>query len=89
MVLKATANDKRHLALCHDEYRGPRSGLCRSGESSISFPEEDKTMSYSGFEPELTRLQAEGHIHLTGWVIPVLLTDSERLHGKERCTILD
>ncbi|GFX84025.1 zinc finger protein [Trichonephila clavipes] len=23
MVLKATANDKRHSALCHDEFRGP------------------------------------------------------------------
>ncbi|GFX58080.1 uncharacterized protein TNCV_4048381 [Trichonephila clavipes] len=31
MMLKATANDRRHLALCHDEFRGPRSGLCRSG----------------------------------------------------------
>ncbi|GFX41593.1 uncharacterized protein TNCV_3109891 [Trichonephila clavipes] len=31
MVIKATANDRRHLALCHDEFRGPRSGLCRSG----------------------------------------------------------
>ncbi|GFX72493.1 hypothetical protein TNCV_4060901 [Trichonephila clavipes] len=31
MVLKATANDRRHLALCHDEFRGPRSGLYRSG----------------------------------------------------------
>ncbi|GFV64246.1 hypothetical protein TNCV_3000111 [Trichonephila clavipes] len=31
MVLKATANDRRHLALCHDEFRGPRSDLCRSG----------------------------------------------------------
>ncbi|GFW94566.1 uncharacterized protein TNCV_4246071 [Trichonephila clavipes] len=30
MVLKATANDRRHLALCHEEFRGPRSGLCRS-----------------------------------------------------------
>ncbi|GFX15706.1 hypothetical protein TNCV_2131921 [Trichonephila clavipes] len=28
------------------------------------FP-EDTTMSYSGFEP--SRLQAEGHIHPTGW----------------------
>ncbi|GFT73394.1 hypothetical protein TNCV_1081531 [Trichonephila clavipes] len=28
---KATGNDRRHLALCHDEFRGPRSGLCRSG----------------------------------------------------------
>ncbi|GFS81196.1 uncharacterized protein TNCV_1224321 [Trichonephila clavipes] len=30
MVLKATVNDRRHLALCHAEFRGPRSGLCRS-----------------------------------------------------------
>ncbi|GFX41213.1 uncharacterized protein TNCV_2219111 [Trichonephila clavipes] len=31
MGFKATANDRRHLALCHDESRGPRFGLCRSG----------------------------------------------------------
>ncbi|GFV88033.1 uncharacterized protein TNCV_3241831 [Trichonephila clavipes] len=31
MVLIATADDRRHLALCHDEFRGPRSGLYRSG----------------------------------------------------------
>ncbi|GFX49025.1 hypothetical protein TNCV_2798161 [Trichonephila clavipes] len=31
------------------------------------FPEEDTTKSYSGFEPEPTRLQAEGHSHHTGW----------------------
>ncbi|GFV30895.1 uncharacterized protein TNCV_4013291 [Trichonephila clavipes] len=24
IVLKATANERRHLALCHDEFRGPR-----------------------------------------------------------------
>ncbi|GFV86408.1 uncharacterized protein TNCV_1469701 [Trichonephila clavipes] len=30
------------------------------------FP-EDTTKSYSGFEPEPTRLQAEGHSHHTGW----------------------
>ncbi|GFT61807.1 uncharacterized protein TNCV_3862321 [Trichonephila clavipes] len=30
MVLKATVYNRRHLALCHDEFRGPRSGLCRS-----------------------------------------------------------
>ncbi|GFW10624.1 uncharacterized protein TNCV_4917431 [Trichonephila clavipes] len=27
MVLKATDNDRRHLALCHDEFRGPQPGL--------------------------------------------------------------
>ncbi|GFY24787.1 hypothetical protein TNCV_2689781 [Trichonephila clavipes] len=32
------------------------------------FPEEDTTKSYSGFELEPTRLQAEGHSHHTGWV---------------------
>ncbi|GFV51327.1 uncharacterized protein TNCV_3615251 [Trichonephila clavipes] len=31
MVLKATANNMSYLALCHDEFRGPSSGLCRSG----------------------------------------------------------
>ncbi|GFW84185.1 RNase H domain-containing protein [Trichonephila clavipes] len=31
------------------------------------FPEEDTTKSYSGFEPEPTRLQAEGHSQHTGW----------------------
>ncbi|PRD34924.1 UNVERIFIED_CONTAM: hypothetical protein NCL1_13128 [Trichonephila clavipes] len=31
MVLKATANNRRHLAVCHDEFHGPKSGLCRSG----------------------------------------------------------
>ncbi|GFX72175.1 uncharacterized protein TNCV_1954511 [Trichonephila clavipes] len=30
-VLEATANDRRHLALCQDEFRGPRSSLCQSG----------------------------------------------------------
>ncbi|GFU67801.1 uncharacterized protein TNCV_4684221 [Trichonephila clavipes] len=30
MVLKATDNDRRHIALCHEEFRGPRSVLCRS-----------------------------------------------------------
>ncbi|GFV79967.1 hypothetical protein TNCV_1217351 [Trichonephila clavipes] len=31
------------------------------------FPKEDTTKSYSGFEPEPIRLQAEGHSHHTGW----------------------
>ncbi|GFV13466.1 uncharacterized protein TNCV_129641 [Trichonephila clavipes] len=31
LVLKATANDRRHLALSHEEFRGPRFRLCRSG----------------------------------------------------------
>ncbi|GFT22439.1 hypothetical protein TNCV_3274091 [Trichonephila clavipes] len=36
-------------------------------ESETSFPEENATMPYTGFEPEPTRLQAEGHIYHTGW----------------------
>ncbi|GFT28876.1 hypothetical protein TNCV_3585741 [Trichonephila clavipes] len=46
-----------------------RRGVLResiTGESPTSFP-EDTTMPYSGFEPEPTRLQAEDHIHHTGW----------------------
>ncbi|GFU76247.1 uncharacterized protein TNCV_527271 [Trichonephila clavipes] len=31
MVLKATDNARCPLALCHDEFREPRSDLCRSG----------------------------------------------------------
>ncbi|GFV70003.1 hypothetical protein TNCV_5074681 [Trichonephila clavipes] len=30
MVLKSAANDRRHLAFCHDGFRGPRTGLFRS-----------------------------------------------------------
>ncbi|GFX94360.1 hypothetical protein TNCV_4294051 [Trichonephila clavipes] len=30
MMLKATDNDRHHLALCRDQFRGSRSGLCRS-----------------------------------------------------------
>ncbi|GFT63369.1 hypothetical protein TNCV_3696271 [Trichonephila clavipes] len=34
------------------------------------FPEEDTTKFYSGFKPEPTRLQAEGHSHHTSWATP-------------------
>ncbi|GFV32385.1 uncharacterized protein TNCV_1676711 [Trichonephila clavipes] len=30
MMLKATAYNRRHLALCYDEFHLPRSGICRS-----------------------------------------------------------
>ncbi|GFW73649.1 hypothetical protein TNCV_1541041 [Trichonephila clavipes] len=36
-----------------------------TGESPTSFPEEDTTTPYSGFEPKPTRLQVEGYIHHT------------------------
>ncbi|GFW76433.1 hypothetical protein TNCV_1582121 [Trichonephila clavipes] len=36
------------------------------------FPEEDTTKSYSRFEPEPIRLQAEGHSHHTGWATFIL-----------------
>ncbi|GFT25211.1 hypothetical protein TNCV_180901 [Trichonephila clavipes] len=42
-----------------------------SGESPASFL-QDTSMPYSGFEPEPTRLQAECHIHHTGWVAEAL-----------------
>ncbi|GFS87543.1 hypothetical protein TNCV_2941511 [Trichonephila clavipes] len=54
------------------------------------FPEEDTTMSYSGFEPEPTRLQAEGHSHHTGWA-----TTNENnvlinliCHGSDLCKLI-
>ncbi|GFV02176.1 uncharacterized protein TNCV_1573881 [Trichonephila clavipes] len=49
-VLKATANDRRHLALCHDEFRGPRFGICRSGSISNN---NKKDRSVEGFESSL------------------------------------
>ncbi|GFT12548.1 hypothetical protein TNCV_5093461 [Trichonephila clavipes] len=39
------------------------------------FPEEDKTKSYSGFEP--SRLRAEGHSHHTGWATLDRIGDSK------------
>ncbi|GFX89037.1 hypothetical protein TNCV_2853371 [Trichonephila clavipes] len=44
-------------------------------------------MPYPGFEPEPTRLQAEGYIHHTGWTAVYGLTErntraAERLHHK-------
>ncbi|GFX30695.1 hypothetical protein TNCV_4862191 [Trichonephila clavipes] len=45
MVLKTTADDRRHLAFYHDEFRGPRSGLCRSakedGETQVNINDEN------------------------------------------------
>ncbi|GFU78269.1 hypothetical protein TNCV_5008461 [Trichonephila clavipes] len=40
------------------------------------FSEEDTTKSYSGFEPEPTRLQAEGHSPHTGWATPLSTKNS-------------
>ncbi|GFW35938.1 uncharacterized protein TNCV_1927671 [Trichonephila clavipes] len=44
MVLKAMANDRCHLALCHDEFRGSRSGLCRSDQHHTN-PDYNTTSS--------------------------------------------
>ncbi|GFV43566.1 hypothetical protein TNCV_1690101 [Trichonephila clavipes] len=44
MVLKATTNDRCHLAHCHEEFRGPQSGLCRSG---AVVPTRRRNMSHS------------------------------------------
>ncbi|GFU40977.1 hypothetical protein TNCV_4645541 [Trichonephila clavipes] len=37
-----------------------------TGKCPTSFPDENTSMPYSGFEPEPTRLQTEGHNHHTG-----------------------
>ncbi|GFY08350.1 uncharacterized protein TNCV_1357561 [Trichonephila clavipes] len=34
LVFKAMANDRRQLTYCRDEFRGPRSGPCRSDDIS-------------------------------------------------------
>ncbi|GFV90448.1 angiotensin-converting enzyme [Trichonephila clavipes] len=49
------------------------------------FPEEDTTKSYSRFEPEPTRLQAEDHSHQTGWATfnPKLLKQGKSKPWKE------
>ncbi|GFU98415.1 uncharacterized protein TNCV_3652461 [Trichonephila clavipes] len=67
MVLKAPANDRRRLALCHDEFRGPRSGLCRLGgisnnnktniEKSVYLLDETKQMGCRSFFAECRRKQ--------------------------------
>ncbi|GFS53780.1 hypothetical protein TNCV_731601 [Trichonephila clavipes] len=73
MVLKAMANDRRHFALCHDQFRGPRSGLCRSG---ISAPPK----SVAAFANALLGRPMTGDISLTlrSKRIPILSTDGER-----------
>ncbi|GFW42199.1 hypothetical protein TNCV_1206551 [Trichonephila clavipes] len=45
------------------------------------FP-EDTTKSYSGFEPEPTLLQAEGHNHHTGWATTI--RHRRRMQHQER-----
>ncbi|GFT75568.1 hypothetical protein TNCV_1135381 [Trichonephila clavipes] len=50
MVLKVTDDDRRHLAHCHDEFRGPRSGLCRSGGARalhLYFPSSNLTREHT------------------------------------------
>ncbi|GFW39473.1 hypothetical protein TNCV_3907821 [Trichonephila clavipes] len=46
MVPNATANDRLHLALYHDDFRGPCSGSCRSGISRFGM-EKYFLLSYS------------------------------------------
>ncbi|GFX77614.1 poly polymerase [Trichonephila clavipes] len=51
------------------------------------FPEEDTTKSYSGFEPEPTRLQAEGHSHHTAGRLVTLLIDIYASHSPPLCLV--
>ncbi|GFX44154.1 hypothetical protein TNCV_4119501 [Trichonephila clavipes] len=39
MGLNAADNNRPHLALCREEFRGTRSGLCRSGENASQVAE--------------------------------------------------
>ncbi|GFU84442.1 uncharacterized protein TNCV_1066241 [Trichonephila clavipes] len=45
MVLKATANNRCHLTLYNDEFRGPRSALCRSALEKVA---RDSNINTSG-----------------------------------------
>ncbi|GFV37302.1 protein Abitram [Trichonephila clavipes] len=56
MVLKATANDRRHLVLCHDEYRGPRSGLCRSVNTPTQIKDQLDSV-YGNSAPSFTTVK--------------------------------
>ncbi|GFU04317.1 hypothetical protein TNCV_864171 [Trichonephila clavipes] len=49
---------------------------------TTSFSEENISVPYSGFKPEPTRLQAEGHIHHTEWATATTNTSLEFLNAK-------
>ncbi|GFV76014.1 hypothetical protein TNCV_1456111 [Trichonephila clavipes] len=57
-----SAYNKKECAAFHSRRKS------NTGESPTSFPDENTNMTCPGFEPEPTRLQAEGHIRRTGWV---------------------
>ncbi|GFW94494.1 hypothetical protein TNCV_2702151 [Trichonephila clavipes] len=61
MVLKATANDRRYLALCHVEFRGPRSGLCRSGGIRNNNKASVKVMRGGELNPQPPLVYATAH----------------------------
>ncbi|GFX95755.1 uncharacterized protein TNCV_4886811 [Trichonephila clavipes] len=63
MVLKASANDRRHLALCPDEFRGPRSGLCRSGGISNNYNNTMERGTLTQSSAGGTQGSAEDHIY--------------------------
>ncbi|GFW20618.1 hypothetical protein TNCV_1048411 [Trichonephila clavipes] len=68
MVLKATANDRRHLVLCHDEFCGPRSGLFRSGGISNNKDYTILTFMFSpGFVPRPYGTAVSVTNHYTRW----------------------
>ncbi|GFW30597.1 hypothetical protein TNCV_455351 [Trichonephila clavipes] len=59
-MLKATVNDRLHLALCYDEIRGPRFGLCRS-VWDLSFTHVlRKTGSWSAEDASATKAADRG-----------------------------
>ncbi|GFY26285.1 hypothetical protein TNCV_24831 [Trichonephila clavipes] len=83
MVLKATANDRRHLTLCHDEFRGPRSGLYRSGGIINNNILILKHRQVTRTTPELPPLTPNFHTKPTGehLSVDILNTHWLALHG--------
>ncbi|GFT86823.1 hypothetical protein TNCV_4163951 [Trichonephila clavipes] len=54
------------------------------------FPEESTSMSYSGFEPEPTRLQAEGHSPHTGLAtFPLWVENDDKLLCSNKYTKME
>ncbi|GFX68935.1 hypothetical protein TNCV_682941 [Trichonephila clavipes] len=96
MVFKSTGNDRRHLALCDDEFRGPRSDLCRSGGINNNKPKNNffKISSYfqtqyGGYDPRLVtewvRAHDDNRTSETWSAVVVFVKCSREAVDKEKC----
>ncbi|GFX97362.1 hypothetical protein TNCV_1077331 [Trichonephila clavipes] len=65
MVLKATANDRRHLALYHDELRGPR-----SGDQEASVTTTNRSFCWTKISHSNVNLEFLVQKHCTSLVMP-------------------